>query len=100
MPISGAQGRAHHQGGQVLNAVTDSNGTVSYDRAPSGPFDATYSYLGVSGHIQNVTQGQHPETVTVALSYPIVSMGVVFAGAAATSGVVVWRRHKAVTVGK
>jgi len=66
---------------------------VSYDKVPLGSFDATYSYLGVSGHVQNMTQGQHRETVTVALSYPLISMGVVFAGAAATSGMMFWRRH-------
>jgi hypothetical protein len=99
MPISGAQVALTTKGGQVLNAVTDANGTVSYS-LPPGRFNATYSYLGVSGHIQNITQGQHPETVAVALSYPLISMGVAFAGTAAISGVMIWRRHNAVTVKK
>jgi hypothetical protein len=74
--------------------VTGGNGTVTYDKEPLGVLYATYSYLGVSGHVQNATRGQHRETVAVALSYPLISMGVVFAGAAAASGVMVARRHK------
>jgi hypothetical protein len=73
--------------------VTGGPGTVTYDTVPLGVFYATYSYPGVSGHVQNATQGGHRETVAVALSYPLISMGVVFVGAAAASGVMVWRRH-------
>jgi hypothetical protein len=96
MPISGAQVALTAKGGKVLNGVTDSNGTVTYDNVPQGMVNATYSYLGVSGHVQNVTQGQHPETVTVALSYPIISVGAVGGGTAAISGVVAWRRHRSI----
>ena len=68
--------------------------TVTYDKVPLGVLYATYSYLGASGHVQNATRGQHREKIDVALSYPLIFMGVVFAGAATASGVMVWRRHK------
>ena len=38
--------------------------------------------------------GQHLETVTLALSYPLISVGVVIAGAVALGGFRAWRRQR------
>jgi hypothetical protein len=93
-PISGAQVALTTEGGQILHAVTDGAGVANFDAVPSGWFDATYSYLGVSGHVQDPNPGQHLETVTMALSYPLISVGVVIAGVVALSGVRAWRRQR------
>jgi len=93
-PIKGAQVALTTEGGQVLLAVTDGAGAANFDAVPSGWFEATYSYLGVSGHVQNSSPGQHLETVTLALSYPLISVGVVIAGAVAVTGVRAWRRQR------
>jgi hypothetical protein len=74
--------------------VTDGAGVASFDMVPSGWFDATYSYLGVSGHVQDSTPGPHLETATLALSYPLISVGAVVAGAVALTGVRAWRRQR------
>jgi len=93
-PIQGAQVQLTTEGGQVLQAVTDGAGVANYDAVPSGWFDATYSYLGVSGHVQDSTPGPHLATATLALSYPLISVGVVIAGVVAASGVRAWRRQR------
>ena len=93
-PIAGAKVSLTTEGGQVLHAVTDAKGVASFDAVPSGWFQATYSYLGVSGNVQDLSPGQHLETVTLALSYPLISVGLVMAGVVAFSGVRAWRRQR------
>jgi hypothetical protein len=93
-PIQGAQVGLTTEGGQVLQSLTDGAGVANFDAVPSGWFEATYSYLGVSGHIQDSNPGPHVETATLALSYPLISVGVVIAGVVAASGVRAWRRQR------
>jgi Divergent InlB B-repeat domain len=77
-PISGASVSLTTEGGELFSQVTDKNGTATFTDVPMGWFDATYSYLGVSGTVSNQATGAHDVTVTMALSYPLVAVVAIF----------------------
>jgi hypothetical protein len=93
-PISGANVTLTTSGQARLTQITGKNGSATFGDVPMGWFDATYSYLGVSGSISSSVVGVHTETVTMALSYPIFTVAAVFAGMVAISSVVRWRRNR------
>jgi hypothetical protein len=94
-PIQGAQVALTTEGGQVLHGATDGSGVANFDAVPSGWFQATYSYLGVTGHVENMNPGQHIVTATMALSYPLISVGGVIAAAVAFGGIRAKLRQRA-----
>jgi Divergent InlB B-repeat domain len=84
-PIKGASVVLTTEGGQSFTAVTGADGVASFNTVPFGWFSATYSYLGLSGGLSSTAVGPHFETVTMALSYPLLTVAAVFAGAVAIS---------------
>lgn len=92
-PIAGANVTLLTDGGQLLTHVTGSDGSVSFADVPNGWFQATYTYLGVSGLISNQGQGTQSDTVTLVLSYPFVTVVVVFLACLAISFVAAKRRR-------
>jgi hypothetical protein len=92
-PISGANVTLTTSGNERLTQATGKNGLATFNDVPMGWFTATYTYLGVSGSLASSVTGAHSDTVTVALSYPIVSVAVIFVGVAAISLVRRWRRN-------
>jgi len=93
-PISGANVTLTTAGQVRLPQITGKNGSATFNDVPMGWFDATYSYLGVSGSLSSSAIGAHGDTVTMALSYPILSVAAVFAGLVAISSVRRWRRNR------
>jgi len=67
--------------------VTNSSGLVTFGYVPSGGFNATYSYLGVSGEISGLASTGDVYTGAVALSYPIISLLAVPVGTIAILGI-------------
>jgi Carboxypeptidase regulatory-like domain/Divergent InlB B-repeat domain len=98
-PISGATVTLTTEGGEQYTQVTSKNGSATFADVPTGQFNATYSYLGVSGSLSSATAGAHSNTVTVALSYPIISVVVVFAAALAIALIRVWRPGRIAGIG-
>jgi hypothetical protein len=98
-PISGAIVTLTNAGGQQHTQATSKNGSATFAQVPTGQFHATYSYLGVSGSLSNAAPGAHINTVTVALSYPILSVVLVFAAALAFAGIRMWRRGRNTNIG-
>jgi len=94
-PISGANVTLTTSGQERFTQLTGSNGSATFNGVPMGWFAATYSYLGVSGALSSSAVGAHSETVTMALSYPVFTVAVVFAAIVAISSVARWRRAKA-----
>ena len=94
--ISGAKVTLTTPGQQRFTQITGNDGVATFNDIPNGWFNATYSYLGVSGSLSNSATGAHSNTVTMALSYPIFSVVAVFAAAAAIASVRIWRRNRAV----
>jgi hypothetical protein len=69
--------------GTKSTLLTNSSGLVTFAGVPIGSFDASYSYLGVSGNISNDVSGPSAFTGTMALSYPLLSVVAVVGGALA-----------------
>ena len=95
-PISGANVTLTTSGEMRFTQVTGSDGLATFDNVPMGWFSATYTYLGVSGSLSSTATGGHTDTVTMALSYPVFTVAVVFAGLVVISAVARWRRGKRV----
>ncbi|MDA4123767.1 MAG: carboxypeptidase-like regulatory domain-containing protein, partial [Thaumarchaeota archaeon] len=92
-PISGANVTLATSGHERFTQTTGKNGLATFNDVPMGWFTATYTYLGVSGSLSSSATGAHNATVTMALSYPIVSVAVIFVGVTAISLVRRWRRN-------
>ena len=84
-PIKGVSVALTTESGQTITTVTGADGTATFNMVPFGWFSTDYSYLGLSGTLSNTALGPHAETVTLALSYPSLTFGAVFAGAVAIS---------------
>jgi hypothetical protein len=92
-PISGANVTLTTSDHERFTQATGKNGLATFNDVPMGWFTATYTYLGVSGSLSSSATGVHSDTVTVALSYPIVSLVLIFVGVTAISLVRRWRRN-------
>jgi hypothetical protein len=93
-PISGANVTLTAAGEQ-FSQLTGRNGTVTFDAIPRGWFGATYHYLGVAGTLSSSADGAHAETVTMALSYPVLLIGGVTLVVLILARIRSWRRGRA-----
>ena len=74
LPIQGANVTLVSNGDIALTKVTDNNGRAEFNQVPLGAFSARISYLSLSTAISVQTIGPHEVTVTMALSYPLLSL--------------------------
>jgi hypothetical protein len=89
-PIKGAAVTLATEGGQTFNVVTGSDGMAYFNTVPFGWYTAKYSYLGLTGQIDDTTVGSHAQTMTMALSYPLFTV----AAALAVGLVLAWIRNR------